>query len=944
MNIGHDYDRDYLSPSSDCVNSEEESEYFSEKSENIDANFIDKDFLKFHLPSINNFLWNNNNSTTDGKDTTNDRETSNIPDSRFQNTRKEQLQTFLNDLSNGFSMKFAAQRLSYLRSTTRNFMNSSYLSYNTNNNTNNNTNSNDDGNNNNAPTNSLPDNGPTMENIEPSGVDLAIQPIVPPLIDEVVYPKTTKKKKRITKRKKKSAKMRRKDFNNRPAFSESDSNYYFSETDEEYMDTMRLFKNYEAYVNLDAEEYKHPDILRKRIITITKIHGLSDKHKGQLVQRLMLGRTRIINERMSEEIANMKIEENEDWDIDEADESDEEIDDIKGEEEEQDEEIKEQEEEEEEEEEEEDDDEDDDQQETKTIGKATGDKMENGKLPSVKILSVEERESFHNEDEQIYGCPHYQTSCKLQCPTCLKFYACRNCHDAQEHTHLMSRKDVHTIACMVCGNIQPPEEECIECENVFADYFCEKCKLYDNDPNKNIYHCEDCGICRLGLGLGVDYYHCHGCNACISVLLENDHKCIENRTKCNCPICGDFMFTSKKKVVVMPCGHAIHQHCYDEYVKNFYKCPICSRTIIDMAARFREIDEEIEIQPMPEPYNLWKCVIACNDCNTKSVCNYHILGLKCDICQSYNTAQVRLIKPEDNVSRNAVMSEDGIITNTEYEEDEDFTVDDYAKTLGINNNQNNNLLKTFFNDNSEHIPSDKAKLPPKKANKNQRHRRGDSVSKRTKGRTKSRSNSLMYNQQENIGATGVGYTKKFTSPVISNTFTNNIRSMINSATTSTNNYYNDFITAALESLDKKNFGEEEAFTEGDLINLNKINNLNFQDFFNGKNFKGKEKYGSSQNDNAATNNLNIHTESGMGGKAVDTIDEEDLGPADNSLPSLGYVLKKWVNSTAGISDTEDEELSDEEEDEANDEANDDNEEEEDEDDEVMYNVQALNQR
>jgi hypothetical protein len=39
-----------------------------------------------------------------------------------------------------------------------------------------------------------------------------------------------------------------------------------------------------------------------------------------------------------------------------------------------------------------------------------------------------------------------------------------------------------------------------------------QCKLWDDDPEKSIYHCNDCGICRIGQGLGKDFFHCKvGC-------------------------------------------------------------------------------------------------------------------------------------------------------------------------------------------------------------------------------------------------------------------------------------------------------------------------------------------------------------------------------------------------------------------------------------------------
>lgn len=537
---------------------------------------------------------------------------------------------------------------------------------------------------------------------------------------------------------------------------------------------------YAAHVTLLPEEYRRPDLLRARILAITRLPGLSDQHKGMLVQRLMLGRQ------------GQELEESSDSESDLASEA-------------------------------------------PRIG---------------TCLSQSQRELFHADG--VYGCVHYMTGCKQQCPTCKRFYTCRHCHDAAE-SHITNRKEVLAVACMRCGMVQPPAQECIECDLVFAEYFCEKCKLYDNDANKSVYHCDRCGICRLGLGLGVDYYHCDGCNACISVLLENDHECIEDRTKCDCPICNEFMFTLEKKVVFMACGHAIHQHCYDEYVQRYYKCPICLRTILDMGARFRELDAAIELQPMPDVYASWKCVISCNDCNTKSLCRYHILGLKCDICQSYNTAQLRLIK-----------SDDSTITEKELLEEEEEGI---ARKLGMG--EENTLLKSFFNDTSENDPTKPKEPEDSQPKRKTRKKRGDSV-----GLKKNRSRS---GSQENT------YAYRFAA---------NIRNMIDSATNSTNNYYNEFIQAALMSLDEKLVDDEEAFKEGDLITLNKLNTLNIQDFFGKKDAPEQD---------ALDNSFREPVKTGL--------EDEDKGP------SLSEVLRKWANFTAGLSDSDDDEISDIEEEE-----------------------------
>jgi len=66
-----------------------------------------------------------------------------------------------------------------------------------------------------------------------------------------------------------------------------------------------------------------------------------------------------------------------------------------------------------------------------------------------------------------------------------------------------------------------------------------------------------------------------------------------------------------------------------------------------MESQFRALDLEIETQPLPEPYKNWRCLIGCNDCSAKSNVLFHFLGLKCENCKSYNTNQIRILRPED---------------------------------------------------------------------------------------------------------------------------------------------------------------------------------------------------------------------------------------------------------------------------------------------------------
>jgi uncharacterized CHY-type Zn-finger protein len=121
------------------------------------------------------------------------------------------------------------------------------------------------------------------------------------------------------------------------------------------------------------------------------------------------------------------------------------------------------------------------------------------------VAIVRPKEEKHNV--QVLGCQHYKRNVKLQCSTCEKWYTCRLCHDEAED-HVLIRKATKNMLCMLCGSAQRAGEFCVECGERTAWYYCGVCKLWDNDPNKNIYHCNDCGICRKGRGLGKDFFHC----------------------------------------------------------------------------------------------------------------------------------------------------------------------------------------------------------------------------------------------------------------------------------------------------------------------------------------------------------------------------------------------------------------------------------------------------
>ncbi|KAF1976128.1 hypothetical protein BU23DRAFT_588296 [Bimuria novae-zelandiae CBS 107.79] len=270
--------------------------------------------------------------------------------------------------------------------------------------------------------------------------------------------------------------------------------------------------------------------------------------------------------------------------------------------------------------------------------------------------AVEEEDADAFEDEAPFGCEHYKRNVKVQCYACRRWYTCRHCHDAVED-HSLERKRTENMLCMACGTPQKASEYCAECGIQSACYYCDICKLWDNNSSKKIYHCADCGICRRGEGLGKDYVHCKNCNVCISIAFATTHKCIERATDCDCPICGDYLFTSSTAVVSMPCGHYLHKDCYNRYMETAYKCPTCKKSAVNMELQWQKLTQAIESQPMPDQFVNTRAIIQCNDCSTKSSVKYHWLGNKCNSCDSYNTNELRILNgPESEETANAILN------------------------------------------------------------------------------------------------------------------------------------------------------------------------------------------------------------------------------------------------------------------------------------------------
>ncbi|CAG8483777.1 5525_t:CDS:2, partial [Ambispora leptoticha] len=190
--------------------------------------------------------------------------------------------------------------------------------------------------------------------------------------------------------------------------------------------------------------------------------------------------------------------------------------------------------------------------------------------------------TYYDEPKKVYGCEHYQRGAKLQANCCGRWFTCRHCHDSVSD-HQMVR------------------------------------------------------LCRVGAGLGKDFFHCDTCNCCLALRLEKTHKCIEKNLERDCPICGEYLFTSTLRSIYMPCGHTMHESCFGEYSSNAYQCPICWKSLGNMRTYFERIDAILQTQKMPSEYEHYISIILCNDCEKRSNAKYHFVYHKCGHCGGYNT-------------------------------------------------------------------------------------------------------------------------------------------------------------------------------------------------------------------------------------------------------------------------------------------------------------------
>jgi len=276
----------------------------------------------------------------------------------------------------------------------------------------------------------------------------------------------------------------------------------------------------------------------------------------------------------------------------------------------------------------------------------------------------------------VFGCEHYERSCKIKCPTCARMFACHKCHDKEVTSHSMDRFSVQSVMCMGCGieqgvGVACTSGECDEDAAPFGKHFCLSCRMYSA---KEMYHCDKCDVCRVGVA--ADYVHCDKCNVCIQQGNFAKHKCVQDSHNANCPICHDSMGSKQcsQSVVVTICGHPMHEDCLNAYVGHGnFKCPVCMHVLGDMSQQFRQLEQLVSSQPMPAEYAAARATIQCVCCSQVSVVPFHFVGHQCPTCMSFNTSIVGTDGLPDQPA--PVVEENNNHVELSHDDESDFLMD-----------------------------------------------------------------------------------------------------------------------------------------------------------------------------------------------------------------------------------------------------------------------------
>ena len=275
-----------------------------------------------------------------------------------------------------------------------------------------------------------------------------------------------------------------------------------------------------------------------------------------------------------------------------------------------------------------------------------------------EVMNPKKRlENISFKKNKIEFCKHYNRYTYQVSKCCNKVYPCRLCHDENEN-HKINRHDIDFMKCIYCNCFQKVNSCCTnpECFKFNKDhkYFCKICNFWNDDKDnilkvinsylindvsitREVYHCDKCGICRLGKR--ENFIHCDSCNLCLPKKTFDNHVCKLNVKEENCPICLRSLWNTQNETThLLDCGHCVHSSCFIQNIQSGnYSCAVCKKSMIDLTDMWRQIDAALESHNMPDEFKDWTADIYCNDCEKKTNTKYHFSYHKCQECGSYNT-------------------------------------------------------------------------------------------------------------------------------------------------------------------------------------------------------------------------------------------------------------------------------------------------------------------
>ncbi|PFX25151.1 uncharacterized protein LOC111330749 [Stylophora pistillata] len=200
---------------------------------------------------------------------------------------------------------------------------------------------------------------------------------------------------------------------------------------------------------------------------------------------------------------------------------------------------------------------------------------------------LEETRGWPQQQEPVTGqslwlCEHYQRHCRVRFPCCTNFYSCHRCHNNSKECDNEEAKASHAthLKCNYCHHEQEIAEDSAKCRSCGAKmsaYFCGICKHFTS-IDKNPYHCDKCGICRIHKDKS---FHCDVCNVCLDKRLQGKHKCRPDSGHDECCICLEDAFSGCQ---ILPCSHKVHRECAIAMIQNGIRtCPVCRHPLYSPA-------------------------------------------------------------------------------------------------------------------------------------------------------------------------------------------------------------------------------------------------------------------------------------------------------------------------------------------------------------------------